>query len=157
MCGCVDCHWNSWLLSLPIPCIPPLTASWGLWQIKEGSQNLSFRMEEWRTPARRHRLDHEMRFSEAEYDPKQAIWGRPNNVLGVGFLLGGSPLKVSRGQLCFTATAFPKLWPQKPAVNSTDSTLVISDHSLSHTVKGQRCSSLPPAPIWLFMVDWRRV
>ena len=84
------------------------------------------------------------------------LLGRSNDVLGVGFLLGGSPLKVSRGQLCFTATAFPKLWPQKPAVNSTDSTLDISDPSLSHTGRGQRCSSLLPTPIWLFMVDWMR-
>ena len=59
------------------------------------------------------------------------LLGRSNDVLGVGFLLGGSPLKVSRGQLCFTATAFPKLWPQKPAVNSTDSTQDISDPSLT--------------------------
>ena len=73
LCGCVDCHWNFWLLSLPIPRISPLTAAWGLWQIKEGSQNLSVRMEEWRIPARRHRLDQEMRFSEAEYGPKQAF------------------------------------------------------------------------------------
>ena len=79
-----------------------------------------------------------------------------NDVLGVGFLLGGSPLKVSRGQLCFPATAFPKLWAQKPAVNSTDSTLDISYPSLSHTGKGQCCSSLLPIPIWLFMVNWMR-
>lgn len=86
--------------------------------------------------------------------PQDRLLGWPDKVPGVGFPPGRVPLESSEGPAMFHNHSISKTLAPGTCCELDRFHPRHQWRGLSHTGKGQRCPSLLPTPIWLFVVDW---